>query len=52
MDISDSYFSLIKSLVGNEQFDLWFNYGGELEGFILDKLSLFGNSSRLKEACE
>ena len=34
MDYSDPYLSVLKSIIGKEQFDLWFSPGGELERFI------------------
>jgi len=47
MDLSDSSLLLIQSLVGKEQFDLWFNSGGELEDFILDSESIWINEKKV-----
>ena len=47
MDLSDSSLLLIQSLVGKEQFDLWFNPGGELEDFILDSESIWINEKKV-----
>jgi hypothetical protein len=33
LDYSDPYISLIESIIGEEQFYLWFSPGGELERF-------------------
>ena len=33
LDYSDTYLSVIESIIGEEQFYLWFSPGGELERF-------------------
>ena len=47
VDLSDSLLLLIQSLVGKDQFDLWFNHGGELENFILDSEYIWINGEEM-----
>ena len=47
MDYTDQYLSLIKSLIGKEQFNLWFESGGELEGFVTDGEYIWINGEKL-----
>ena len=41
------YLSLIKSLIGEEQFNLWFGSGGELERFVTDGEYIWINGEKL-----
>jgi len=43
IDFSDPYLSLVKSLIGKEQFDLLFSTGGELERYVTSGNSVWIN---------
>jgi hypothetical protein len=47
LDFSDPYLSAIQSLVGEEQFNLWFSSGGELERFTTRGESIWINNEEL-----
>lgn len=47
MDYSDPYLTVIESLIGEEQFNLWFNTGGELERFTTEGNSFWINNDEM-----
>jgi hypothetical protein len=47
LDFSDPYLSLVQSLIGNEQFNLWFSTGGELEQFVTAGKSIWINGEKI-----
>lgn len=47
LDFTDPYLSVIQSLVGKEQFNLWFSSGGELERFITSGESIWINGEEI-----
>ena len=44
LDFTDPYLSAIQSLIGDEQFILWFSTGGELEQFVIFGESIWINN--------
>ena len=47
LDFSDPYLSAVQSLIGNEQFNLWFSAGGELERFVTAGESIWINGEKI-----
>ena len=47
LDFTDPYLSAIQSLIGDEQFSLWFSTGGELEQFFIFGESIWINDEEL-----
>ena len=47
LDFSDPYLSAIQSLIGNEQFIVWFTSGGELERYVTAGESIWINGEEL-----
>ena len=47
LDFTDPYLSMIQSLVGKKQFNLWFSSGGELERFDIAGESIWINDVEL-----
>ena len=47
LDYSDPYLSVIQSLIGTDQFNLWFSTGGELERFVTYGESIWINGEEL-----
>ena len=47
LDFSDPYLSAVQSLIGNEQFNLWFSPGGELERFVTAGESIWINGEKI-----
>ena len=47
LDYSDPYLTAIQSLIGEEQFYLWFSPGGELERFVTTGESIWINNEEL-----
>jgi len=47
IDIIDPYLSAIQALIGKEQFNLWFNTGGELDRFVISGKSIWINGEEL-----
>ena len=47
LDLIDPYLSMIQTLIGEEQFNLWFSTGGELERFVTAGESIWINGEEI-----
>lgn len=47
IDYSDKYIAIIKSIIGKEKFNLWFNSGGELDRFITSRNTVIINNEEV-----